>query len=173
MSRRHILLPREDSEQSRVGGRSSTATRTTWSALWRTGSERWRAGPSKRRAGPANAGFRETIRHPRRCRCGSSPPEATRTPPRSFSLPSGAYDAVFTLEATKAAADHNQDTDAALEPVTLIRLEYREGSSSAWKTHAVSTLQLTGSGGAHNNLPTADQLLRGAPVTGDSQGRDR
>ncbi|WP_420611995.1 S-layer homology domain-containing protein [Candidatus Spongiisocius sp.] len=83
---------------------------------------------------------------------------------RSFNLPAGVYEAVFTLEATKAAAAHNQDTDADLEPVTLIQVEYREGSSSAWKTFAVSTLNLGGTGGG--TLPTATALFQQAPATG-------
>lgn len=80
---------------------------------------------------------------------------------RSFNLPAGVYEAVFTLEATKAAADHNQDTDDTAEPVTLIQVEYRENSSSAWKTYAVSTLRLES-----DTLPAADALFRQAPATG-------
>lgn len=80
---------------------------------------------------------------------------------RSFNLPAGVYEAVFTLEATKAAAVHNQDTDAAEEPVTLIQVEYRENSSSAWKTYAVSDLKLES-----GTLPAADALFRQAPATG-------
>ncbi len=80
---------------------------------------------------------------------------------RSFNLPAGVYEAVFTLEATKAAADHNQDTDADAEPVTLIQVEYRENSSSAWKTYAVSTLRL-----ADATLPVTATLFRQAPATG-------
>ena len=83
---------------------------------------------------------------------------------RSFNLPAGVYEAVFTLEATKAATAHNQDTDADLEPVTLIQVEYREGSSSAWKTYAVSTLNLGGTGGG--TLPTAAALFQQAPASG-------
>ncbi|MDE0655624.1 MAG: S-layer homology domain-containing protein [Acidimicrobiaceae bacterium] len=83
---------------------------------------------------------------------------------RSFNLPAGVYEAVFTLEATKAATAHNQDTDADLEQVTLIQVEYREGSSSAWKTYAVSTLNLGGTGGG--TLPTAAALFQQAPATG-------
>lgn len=80
---------------------------------------------------------------------------------RSFNLPAGVYEAVFTLEATKAAADHNQDTDADLEPVTLIQVEYRENSSSAWKTYAVSTLKLES-----GTLPVTATLFRQAPASG-------
>ena len=80
---------------------------------------------------------------------------------RSFNLPAGVYTAVFTLEATKAAASHNQDTDADLEPVTRIQVEYRENSSSAWKTFAVSPLHL-----ADATLPAADALFKQAPATG-------
>lgn len=80
---------------------------------------------------------------------------------RSFNLPAGVYEAVFTLEATKAATDHNQDTDAAPEPVTLIQVEYRENSSSAWKTYAVNVLKLDS-----GTLPTATVLFQQAPATG-------
>ena len=83
---------------------------------------------------------------------------------RSFNLPAGVYEAVFTLEAAKAATAHNQDTDADLEPVTLIQVEYRENSSSAWKTYAVSTLNLGGTGGG--TLPTAAALFQQAPASG-------
>ena len=77
---------------------------------------------------------------------------------RSFSLPAGLYEAVFTLEATKAAADHDQETAVAgNEPVILIQVEYRESSSSAWKTHAVNTLKLEG-----GTLPAAGALFREA-----------
>ncbi len=82
---------------------------------------------------------------------------------RSFNLPAGVYEAVFTLEATKAAADHNQDTDTDLEPVTLIQVEYRE-SGGAWKTFAVSTLNLGGTDGG--TLPTAADLFQQAPAKG-------
>jgi hypothetical protein len=82
---------------------------------------------------------------------------------RSFNLPAGVYEAVFTLEATKAATYHNQDTDDALEAVTLIQVEYRE-SGGAWKTFAVSTLNLGGTGGG--TLPTAAALFQQAPATG-------
>ncbi len=80
---------------------------------------------------------------------------------RSFNLPAGVYEAVFTLEATKAAADHNQDADTDLEPVTLIQVEYRENSSSAWKTYAVNTLKLEGA-----TLPGAAALFQQAPASG-------
>ena len=77
---------------------------------------------------------------------------------RSFSLPAGLYEAVFTLEATKAAADHDQETAVAgAEPVILIQVEYRENSSSAWKTHAVNTLKLEG-----GTLPAAGALFKEA-----------
>ena len=82
---------------------------------------------------------------------------------RSFNLPAGVYEAVFTLEATKAAEDHNQDSDPAEEPVILIQVEYRESSSSAWKTYAVNTLKLDTAG---TNLPTADALFKQAPASG-------
>ena len=89
---------------------------------------------------------------------------ATQHQTRSFNLPAGIYEAVFTLEATKAATEHNQDSDDALEPVTLIQVEYRENSSSAWKTYAVSSLNLGGTGGGA--LPTAAALFQQAPASG-------
>ena len=84
---------------------------------------------------------------------------------RSFSLPAGIYTAVFTLEATKAAADHDQGDDGnqggaagnISEAVTLIQVEYRENSSSAWKTHAINTLKLDG-----GTLPDGTNLFREA-----------
>ena len=77
---------------------------------------------------------------------------------RSFSLPAGLYEAVFTLEATKAAADHDQEPAVAgAEPVIRIQVEYRENSSSAWKTHAVNTLKLES-----GTLPTTADLFREA-----------
>ncbi len=77
---------------------------------------------------------------------------------RSFSLPAGLYEAVFTLEATKAADAHDQETSVAgAEPVILIQVEYRENSSSAWKTHAINPLKLEG-----GTLPTATDLFREA-----------
>lgn len=84
---------------------------------------------------------------------------------RSFNLPAGTYTAVFTLEATKAAAAHDQTNNESdtSEAVTLIQVEYRENSSSAWKTYAVRTLKLDTTG---TNLPTADALFRQAPGTG-------
>ena len=81
---------------------------------------------------------------------------------RSFNLPAGIYEAVFTLEATKAAADHDQDNVTGAEPVTLIQVEYRENSSSAWKTHAVSDLKLDTTRG----LPAAGALFQQAPAAG-------
>ena len=88
---------------------------------------------------------------------------------RSFNLPAGTYTAVFTLEATKAAADHDQANNTPAtgvdEDVTLIRVEYRENSSSAWKTYAVRDLKLVGAGDALNNLPTEAALFRQAPAT--------
>ncbi|MYE56975.1 MAG: S-layer homology domain-containing protein [Acidimicrobiaceae bacterium] len=80
---------------------------------------------------------------------------------RSFNLPAGVYEAVFTLEATKAAADHDQDNVTGAEPVILIQVEYRENSSSAWKTHAVSTLKLES-----GTLPAAAALFKQAPASG-------
>ena len=82
----------------------------------------------------------------------------TQTQTRSFNLPAGLYEAVFTLEATKAAADHDQEPAVAgAEPVILIQVEYRENSSSAWKTHAVNTLKLES-----GTLPTTADLFREA-----------
>ena len=81
---------------------------------------------------------------------------------RSFNLPAGIYEAVFTLEATKAAAAHNQDSDPETdEPVILIQVEYRENSSSAWKTYAVNALKLHS-----ETLPNAEALFQQAPAMG-------
>ena len=87
---------------------------------------------------------------------------------RSFNLPAGIYEAVFTLEATKAAAAHNQDSDPeTVEPVILIQVEYRENSSSAWKTYAVNALKLElDLDTPATTLPTAEALFRQAPATG-------
>ena len=77
---------------------------------------------------------------------------------RSFNLPAGLYEAVFTLEATKAAADHDQEAAVAgAEPVILIQVEYRESSSSAWKTFAVNDLKLES-----GTLPATGALFREA-----------
>lgn len=86
---------------------------------------------------------------------------------RSFNLPAGVYEAVFTLEATKTAATHNQDSDDAAEPVTLIQVEYRENSSSAWKTFAVKALRLTPTSDTENpDLPDDEGLFKQAPESG-------
>ena len=78
--------------------------------------------------------------------------------PQSFrNLVAGNYDAVFTLEATKAASLHDQDGDGNTgegEAVILIQLEYRSSTNPQWKTWAVSNLKLQG-----DNLPTAAALL--------------
>lgn len=102
---------------------------------------------------------------------------------RSFTLVAGKYDAVFTLEATKAATEHDEprndlsDACQTLDPtqsrpanehVMRIQVEYRDRSSSAWKTHAVSQLQLTGANqaGTTTNLPAAGFLVSTLPATG-------
>ena len=116
---------------------------------------------------------------------------------RSFTLVAGEYDAVFTLEAVKAATDHDEprnerstdnggdcqtlDPDqelaavATFEDVILIQVEYRDRSSSAWKTHAVSELRLpmTGTGTANSsgdtdNLPAAGFLVSTTPTSAGS-----
>ena len=84
---------------------------------------------------------------------------------RSFNLPAGIYEAVFTLEATKAAAAHNQDSDPEPEPVILIQVEYRENSSSAWKTYAVNALKLDTTSDTAD-LPNAEALFQQAPAMG-------
>ena len=58
--------------------------------------------------------------------------------------------------------DHDQEPAVAgnTEAVILIQVEYRESSSSAWKTHAVNTLKLGGTGGG--TLPTAAALFTGS-----------
>ena len=100
---------------------------------------------------------------------------------RSFTLVPGTYDAVFTLEAVKAATAHDEprnDTTTACqadagtrsnsEAVTLIQVEYRDRSSSVWKTHAVSALRLEGANAAGDtdNLPAADYLVSTTPDVG-------
>ncbi len=121
---------------------------------------------------------------------GNQPPSTTTTAPprkyttrgnqgtvRSFTLVAGTYDAVFTLEAVKAAAAHDQlrneipaacqtldpaQTPASAEAVTLIRVEYRDRNSSVWRTHAVSELELTGTPNTADdmtNLPAPEFLV--------------
>ena len=109
---------------------------------------------------------------------------------RSFTLVSGTYDAVFTLEAVKAATDHDEprnerSTDNSedcqtlqpdqnlpnkdiFEDVTLIQVEYRDRNSSVWKTHAVSELKLEGkanTGSDTTGLPAADYLVSTTPAS--------
>ena len=111
---------------------------------------------------------------------GNQPPSTTTTAPprkytargnqgtvRSFTLVAGKYDAVFTLEATKAATEHDEPRNviptacqaldptqnpAGAEDVIRIQVEYRDRSSSLWKTHAVSDLQLTGNNARNNTI---------------------
>ena len=100
---------------------------------------------------------------------------------RSFTLVPGTYDAVFTLEAVKAATAHdepsndttipcqlNAGTRSSSEAVTLIQVEYRDRSSSVWKTHAVSALLLVdaNSSGDTDNLPAAGFLVSTTPAGG-------
>ena len=139
---------------------------------------------------------------------GNQPPSTTTTVPprkyttrgtqgtvRSFTLVAGEYDAVFTLEAVKAATDHDEPRnerstdnngdcqdltpdqnlptdDATFEDVILIQVEYRDRSSSVWKTHAVSELRLplTGTGTANTsgnttNLPAEGFLVSTTPAS--------
>lgn len=130
---------------------------------------------------------------------GNQPPSTTTTAPlrkyttrgnqntvRSFTLVPGKYDAVFTLEAVKAAAAHDEpsnDTSPACqvgagdrpsnEAVILIQVEYRD-SSNLWKTHAISNLRLPPSGTANGtantsgntvNLPAVGYLVSTTPAT--------
>ena len=123
---------------------------------------------------------------------GSEPTSTTTTAPlrkyttrgnqgtvRSFTLVPGTYDAVFTLEAVKAATAHDEprnDTTADCqagtrsrsEAVTRIQVEYRDRSSSVWKTHAVSALLLkdANSSGDTDNLPAAGFLVSTTPDVG-------
>ena len=137
---------------------------------------------------------------------GSQPPSTTTTAPprkyvtngnqgtvRSFTLVSGEYDAVFTLEAVKPATDHDEPRnerstdnggdcqeltpdqnlptdDATFEDVILIQVEYRDRSSSAWKTHAVSELKLeeANTGSDTTNLPAAGYLVSTTPASAGS-----
>ena len=100
---------------------------------------------------------------------------------RSFTLVPGTYDAVFTLEAVKAATAHDEprnDTTTACqadagtrsssEAVTRIQVEYRDRSSSVWKTHAVSALLLEGANSSDDtdNLPAAGLLVSTTPDVG-------
>ena len=123
---------------------------------------------------------------------GNQPPSTTTTAPprkyttrgnqntvRSFTLVSGTYDAVFTLEAIKAATDHDEPGDipancqdgtgspASDENVILIQVEYRDRSSSVWKTYAVSALQLDGPNTTTDttHLPSADSLVSTTPAS--------
>ena len=114
----------------------------------------------------------------------------TQNTERSFTnLVAGQYDAVFTLEAVKAATAHDEpsnerstdnsgdcqtlvpDQDLAdagtFEDVTLIRVEYRDRNSSVWKTHAVSQLQLTGANTSSDmtQLPAAGYLVSTTPAS--------
>lgn len=127
---------------------------------------------------------------------GTQPPTTTTTVPprkyttrgnqgtvRSFTLVAGKYDAVFTLEAVKPAADHDEPRNdlstvcQTLEPtqsrptseaVTRIQVEYRDRSSSVWRTHAVSALALTGpnTSGDTDNLPATGFLVSTLPDAG-------
>ena len=139
---------------------------------------------------------------------GNQPASTTTTaPPRKYTvrgthqdtgrsflnLVAGTYDAVFTLEAVKAATAHDEPgnrhptlktpaisdcqalspdqdlptNDTTFEDVTLIRVEYRDRNSSVWKTHAVSQLQLTGPNvsGDTTNLPAAGYLVSTTPAS--------
>ena len=134
----------------------------------------------------------------------NQPPSTTTTAPprkyttrgnqttvRSFTLVAGTYDAVFTLEAVKAAIDHDEpgtprttnrptdcqdlDPDQSLpatggtfEDVLHIQVEYRDRNSSVWRTHAVSGLKLDtdNASGATTGLPTAGFLVTTRPALG-------
>ena len=128
---------------------------------------------------------------------GNQPPSTTTTAPprkyttrgnqntvRSFTLVPGTYDAVFTLEAVKAATAHDEPGNdlttacqaeagnrASNENVILIQVEYRDRSSSLWKTHAVSELRLEGDNtdSDRTNLPAAGYLVSTIP---DSAGTE-
>ena len=114
-------------------------------------------------------------------------PTTTTVAPRKFvlkgtqsdtrTIPSvrGRYNAVLTLEATKAAAAHDEPNNdrpaacqttlvpnqnpAAGEGVTLIQVEYQDRISDAWKTYAVSSLKLDG-----DNLPATGSLFKVVPA---------
>ena len=120
---------------------------------------------------------------------GTQPPTTTTTVPprkyttrgnqgtvRSFTLVAGTYNAVFTLEAVKPAADHDEprndlpdacqaavgaQTPASAEAVTRIQVEYRDRTSSVWRTHAVSDFALTTANvsGTTTGLPATGGLL--------------
>jgi len=132
----------------------------------------------------------------------NQPPSTTTTAPprkyvangnqgtvRSFTLVPGKYDAVFTLEAVKAATAHDRPrnerpaacqtldppqtvaVDGTFEHVILIQVEYRDRSSSAWKTHAVSALKLEGTndGSGTESLPAEDFLVSTIPALGGTE----
>lgn len=116
----------------------------------------------------------------------------TQTTERSFTLVAGTYGAVFTLEAVKAATDHDEPgtprtdrpatcqdlepsqampvtTEDAFENVTRIQVEYRDRNSGVWRTHAVSDLVLTGANasGDTDNLPAGEFLVSTLPDLGE------
>ena len=130
---------------------------------------------------------------------GTQPPTTTTTVPprkyttrgnqgtvRSFTLVAGTYDAVFTLEAVKPAADHDEprnEVPAACqtlaptqdpaddETVIRIQVEYRDRTSSVWRTHAVSSLALTTANavGATTGLPATGFLVTTLPALGGNE----
>ena len=130
---------------------------------------------------------------------GTQPPTTTTTVPprkyttrgnqgtvRSFTLVAGTYNAVFTLEAVKPAADHDEprkdppaacqtldpaQTPASAEAVTLIQVEYRDRTSSVWRTHAVSEFALTeaNTGRTTTGLSAEDLLVTTLPALGGTE----
>ena len=130
---------------------------------------------------------------------GNQPPSTTTTAPprkyttrgnqgtvRSFTLVAGTYNAVFTLEAVKAAADHDEprkeppdacqaavgaQTPASGEAVTRIQVEYRDRTSSVWRTYAVSSFELdtANSGSTTTGLPATDLLVSTLPALGGTE----
>ena len=74
--------------------------------------------------------------------------------PRSGRIPAGSYKAEFSLEATEAASNHDDDGDVNTnDAVKLIRVEY-SNDRIRWLTYAVSSLKLE-----NGNLPAAGPLL--------------
>ena len=131
------FCPETDSEQSPVGDVPLPLPEQRDQASGESGpSAGERVRPNDKTRTPGSG----TSRHPRRCRRGTFTTRGTQHHTRSFSLPAGLYEAVFTLEAQQGSGGPRSGNRHVVgaEPVILIQVEYRENSSSAWKTHAVN-----------------------------------
>ena len=99
--------------------------------------------------------------------------KGTQSDTRTIPSVTGRYNAVLTLEVTKAVVDHDEpnnvppsdcqdaQTEASNENVTLIQVEYQDRISDAWKTYAVSMLKLPGTG---VELPATGSLFKVVPA---------